>query len=220
MKKLVVLALAAASIVPVQAQKWNFGVEAGYVHNTLAVEEFTATARSGFKAGAIAEFTLDKNVAFEAGLAFIRKCATISLADIGYGYASIYSIKFAEMNYLQIPLMVGYNFNLGKNFSIKPEVGGYYAVGVSGHALVSGTTTLGFPYEGRVETFSGSDIVSPETPPYRPSHRNDGGLAFALNVNYRHFGVKAEYDLGLATTTFNGNGKQRTLSVSLVYRIF
>ena len=123
------------------------------------------------------------------------------------------------MNYLQIPLMAGYKFDLGKHFSIKPEAGGYFAVGINGDSMVTGMDSFNQPYEARVNTFS----TTPSTygiAPYRPSNRADGGLAFALNVNYRHFTVKAEYDLGLATSTFYGNGKQRTLSVSLAYWLF
>ena len=131
----------------------------------------------------------------------------------------ISSIKFAEMNYLQIPLMAGYKFDLGKYFSIKPEVGGYFAVGLSGHSFVTGLDSFNQPYEARVNTFSHSDSYN-GVAPFRPCNRADGGLSFALNLNYRHFTLKAEYDLGLATATYYGNGKQRTLSVSLAYWLF
>ena len=98
------------------AQKWNFGVEAGYVNNTLAVEEYESTARNGFKFGVNAEYTLSNNVSFESGLSYIRKGATTSGDNMWSSRIS--SIKFAEMNYLQIPLMAGYKFDLGKHFSI------------------------------------------------------------------------------------------------------
>lgn len=199
------------------AQKWNFGVEAGYVNNTLAVEEYESAAHNGFKVGANAELTLNNHISFESGLAYIRKGATTSGDNMNY--AKISSIKFAEMNYLQIPLMAGYKFDLGKHFSIKPEAGGYFAVGINGDSLVSGWDNFNQPYEARVNTFSTTHSTN-GVAPYRPSNRVDGGFAFALNANYRHFTIKAEYDLGLATTTYYGNGKQRTLSLSLAYWIF
>ncbi|MDE6534874.1 MAG: PorT family protein [Muribaculaceae bacterium] len=199
------------------AQKWNFGVEAGYVNSTLALKDYDASARSGFKVGANAEFTLRNHISFESGLAYIRKGAEIKGDKIGH--TSISSIKFAEMNYLQIPLMAGYKFNLAKDFSIKPEVGGYFAVGLNGHSFVTGLDSFNQPYEARVSTFSHT-FITDGIAPYRPCDRADGGLAFALNLNYRHFTLKAEYDLGLATATYYGNGKQRTLSVSLAYWLF
>ncbi len=194
------------------AQKWNFGIEAGYVNNTLAVEEYKSTARNGFKFGANAEFTLSNHISFESGVAYIRKGATTSGDNMRSQRIS--SIKFAEMNYLQIPLMIGYKVNLGSGFSIKPEVGGYFAVGLNGHSFISGINNYNQPYEARVETFS-HNYANNGVAPYRPSKRADGGLAFALNVNYRHFTLKAEYDLGLATTTYYGNGKQLTVSISI-----
>lgn len=199
------------------AQAWNYGVEAGYVNNTLAVEEYESTARNGFKFGVNAEYTLANHISFESGLAYIRKGATTSGDNMWSSRIS--SIKFAEMNYLQIPLMAGYKFDLGKHFSIKPEVGGYFAVGINGDSFVTGVDNYNQPYEARVNTFSHTDSMN-GVAPFRPCNRADGGLAFALNLNYRHFTLKAEYDLGLATATYYGNGKQRTLSVSLAYWLF
>lgn len=199
------------------AQAWNFGVEAGYVNNTLAVEEYESRPRNGFKFGVNAEYTLGNHVSFESGLAYIRKGATTSGDNMWSSRIS--SIKFAEMNYLQIPLMAGYKFDLGKHFSIKPEVGGYFAVGINGDSFVTGVDNYNQPYEARVNTFSHTDSMN-GVAPFRPCNRADGGLAFALNLNYRHFTLKAEYDLGLATATYYGNGKQRTLSVSLAYWLF
>ncbi|MDE6562266.1 MAG: PorT family protein [Muribaculaceae bacterium] len=59
--KLAVIMFAACPL-STMAQKWNFGVEAGYVNNTLAVEEYESTARNGFKFGVNAEYTLSNNV--------------------------------------------------------------------------------------------------------------------------------------------------------------
>lgn len=119
------------------------------------------------------------------------------------------------MDYLQLPVMIGYKFNLGNYFSIKTSVGSYYAVGVRGYALIDGVDAFNQPYTERTSTFSGSNGTA-----YRPYNRNDGGLAFALNLGYRNFSIKAEYDLGLATATHYGNGKQRTFLVSIGYCFF
>lgn len=213
MKHFISLFLIALFAIPanIMAQSWNFGVEAGYVNNTLAVSEYHSKARSGFKFGIDAGYQLSNKICFDSALAYIRKGATTSGNQM-LG-SEIYSIKFSEMDYLQIPLMIGYNFDLGHNFSIKPSVGGYYAIGVGGDSFVDGVDPFNQLYTKRVSTFSGNDGT-----PYRPCNRNDGGLAFALNIGYRNFSVKAEYDLGLATTSYYGNGKQRTISVSLAYR--
>ncbi len=196
-----------------QAQNWNFGAEAGYVRNTLALEDYNATPRNGFKFGAFAEYTLNNAIALEAGLAYVRKGATVSGHNINFNRLS--SVKLAEMDYLQIPVTVGYKFTPYRDFTIKPAVGGYYAVGVKGDSFITGLDPFNQPYEARVSTFSGANGV-----PYRPCDRNDAGLTFALDLTYRHVSLKAEYDLGFVTATCYGNGKQRSFSVSLAYRIF
>lgn len=199
------------------AQSWNFGVEAGYVSNTLAVDEYKSTSGNGFKVGADAELTLPNHLSFESGLAYIRKGATITGENIHS--ARIISIKFAEMNYLQLPLMIGYKFEAGNGLSIKPQAGGYFAVGINGDSFVTGINNFNQPYEARVNTFSGTESNYGAVP-FRPTHRADAGLSFALNLNYRHVTLKAEYDLGLVTSTIYGNGRQRTLSISLAYWVF
>lgn len=199
------------------ARGLNFGIEAGYVNNTLSVDEYESTARNGFKFGANVEYTFGNRVTLESGLAYIRKGATTRGENMNS--AAISAIKFAEMDYLQIPLMAGYKVDAGRGFSIKPEAGGYFAVGIGGDSFVTGRDNFNQPYEARVNTFS-STYSTDGIAPYRPSNRLDAGLSFALSVNYRHVTVKAEYDLGLATATYYGNGKQRTFSVTLGYRLF
>ncbi len=209
-----ILIMASSSVF---AQKWNFGIEAGYVNNTLAVDRYEVTARNGFKFGTNAEYTLSNHISFESGLAYIRKGANIF---IGYrDFIKIESIKFSEMDYIQIPLMVGYKFKLGSGFSIKPEVGGYFSLGIGGNSFYTEYDNNNKPFDTRVKTFK-SSILPNKYPQYRRCNRIDAGLSAALNINYRHFTLKAEYDLGLATSTYYGSGKQRTFSVSLGYWLF
>ena len=75
MKHLITIILIALFAVPadIMAQSWNFGIEAGYVNSTLAVNEYKATARSGFKFGLDAEYQLANkhncsSVAYSDGL--------------------------------------------------------------------------------------------------------------------------------------------------------
>lgn len=215
MRKLIIIFIISIFTITtdIMAQSWNFGIEAGYVNNTLNVIDYKATARSGFRFGLDAEYQLANNICLESGLAYIRKGATTSGKNL-LG-TEINSIKFAEMDYLQLPVVIGYKFNIGNHFSIKPYVGGYYAVGIGGYALIDGVDAFNQPYTERTSTFSGTNGTV-----YRPCNRNDGGLAFALNIGYRNFAIKAEYDLGLTTATYYGNGKQRTFSMTLQYWIF
>lgn len=93
-------------------------------------------------------------------------------------------------------------------------IGLYYAVGVAGHSFVTGIDPYGQPYEARTSTFSGH-----LRPPYRPCNRSDWGLSAALELAYRHVGLKVDYDYALTNATYYGNGKHRTLSVTAIYWI-
>lgn len=192
------------------AQKLNYGLEAGVVYNHLSVNQYNSSDRFGFKAGGLIDLKLKNNLSFESGLLFIRKGGTT------YGNSllntDINKIKFSSMNYLQIPLMIGYVFNLTHKFSIKPELGVYYAVGLSGDSYITGTDAFEQPYESRVSTFSDG-----YGKPYRPCNRNDTGFSFAVNLLYRHIGMKFGYDVALTNATYYGNGKHRTLYVSAIY---
>lgn len=214
MKQIVRILLTIVIIIPfgIKAQSWNYGLEAGYVNSDLSVCDKSATSRSGFKFGANAEFTLRNSISFESGLSYIRKGAIVTGNNMMN--TAISSIRFAEMDYLQIPVMAGYRFNLGNDFSLKPELGAYFAVGINGDSFVTGIDSYNQPYEKRVGTFSGANGV-----PYRPCNIVDGGLSFAINAKWLHIGIKVEYDLGVATSSFYGNGKQRCLSTSLIYWI-
>lgn len=214
MKQIIRILLTIVIIIPfgIKAQSWNYGLEAGYVNSDLSVCDNSATSRSGFKFGANAEFTLRNSISFESGLSYIRKGAIVTGNNMMN--TAISSIRFAEMDYLQIPVMAGYRFNLGNDFSLKPELGAYFAVGINGDSFVTGIDSYNQPYEKRVGTFSGANGV-----PYRPCNRVDGGLSFAINAKWLHIGIKVEYDLGVATSSFYGNGKQRCLSTSLIYWI-
>lgn len=164
--------LAVILVIPfgIKAQTWNFGVEAGYVNSDLSVSENSAKSRNGFKFGANAEFTLRNNLSLESGVSFIRKGATVTGDNMMN--TAVSSIKFAEMDYLQIPVMAGYRFNVGNGFYLKPELGTYFAVGINGDSFVTGLDPFNQPYEKRVRTFSGANGVS-----YRPCNRVDGGLS-------------------------------------------
>ena len=214
MKVIIALLSAVVMVLPisVEAQIWNFGAEAGYVSNTLAVSEYESSARSGFRVGADAVLTLPGRVVFESGVAYVRKGAATCGKNM-FGSA-VSSVKFAEMNYLQIPLMAGYSLALGRGFSLRPMAGGYFAVGAGGHSFVTGTDAFGQPFTARVSTFGGADGI-----PYRPCNRVDAGLSIAFSAAYRHISLKAGYDLGLANTSYYGNGKQRTVSLSVIYYI-
>lgn len=198
------------------SQEWNFGAEAGFVHNRLKTEDYSSQPLNGFKFGVSANLILRNKIAFESGVSYIRKGGKVSFQEKNGMYSQgIQSIRFAQMDYIHVPLTIGYKINFLNQISIIPEAGGYFAVGVSGDSFVSRYDSFSQPYESRVSTFSNG-----YGKPYRPCNRVDGGLSFALKLKWSNYEIKATYDLGMATATYYGNGKLRTLSVTFGYWLF
>ncbi len=198
----------------ISAQNWNIGIEAGFVHNRMAVDRYNSDPRNGFRAGAMANITLPKRIIMEAEIAFVRKGATITGDNIGG--ENLYEIKYAQMNYLQIPISVGYKINLGRGFSIVPQVGGYIAFATGGHSLDSGIDRWGQEYTTRSHIF---DFTN-ENRDWGCQHgckRLDGGFVFSMTGYYKHFGLRLGYDLGMTPVSVYGNGKHRTLYASVTY---
>ena len=197
-------------------RNWNFGVEAGYLTNTMSVKEYKATARNGFRVGANAEYSFANQVTLTSGIDYLRKGVSVNGTKLLY--TRISRVKLSEMDYLQIPITMGYKFYVGSAVSIRPHIGGYYAVGIAGDSFVTGTDAFGQPNEKRVRTFGTTDDNIGDS--FRPCNRNDAGLVFGAEFAWMHFGLNLEYDLGLVTASYYGNGKQRTFSVTLTYWLF
>ena len=198
------------------SQEWNFGAEAGFVHNRLKTEDYSSHPLNGFRFGISANLTLPNEIAFESGISYIRKGGKVfSQEKNGMSNQGIHSIRFAQMDYIQLPFMIGYKINFPNQISIIPEAGAYFAVGINGDSFVTGYDSFRQPYESRVSTFSNG-----YGKPYRPCNRIDGGLSFALKLKWSNCEIKAAYDFGMTTVTYYGNGKQRTLSVTFGYWLF
>lgn len=195
------------------AQKLNYGIEAGYVHNRLAVDEYTSTPRSGFLVGGVIDLTLKNDITFESGVSYIRRGGKVSGKQIlGTG---INSVKFNQMDYIRIPVLIGCNFH-AHGVTLRPGVGGYFAVGVHGNSMISGFDPFMQPFGAGVSTFSGSSSMGIGTT-YRPCDRVDAGMVFSLSAKYRHIGLRLNYDLGMMSTSIYGSGKHRSVLISVAY---
>lgn len=193
------------------AQKLSYGVEVGYLNNRLAVNEYSSKSKSGFLIGGVVNLSLRNDITFESGISFVRKAGDISGNKL-LG-TDVSRIKFSQMDYLRLPILIGYKFKIGE-FSVCPGIGPYFAIGINGDSFISGADGYGQPYEALVSTFSGG-----YDKPYRPCNRSDIGLSYSVNARYRHVGIKVGYDMGLTTTSYYGNGKQGSFICSIGYWI-
>jgi len=127
-KKLLTTALfICLSLMSVNAQDLSFGINAGINDNTPRGNVMSHEARYGFNVGVFGELELPKlapGLYTTAGLSFKQK------GFINWGGGR------GMLNYLELPIHLGYKFNLGKHTKLLFEVGPYLAYGLGGKSAV------------------------------------------------------------------------------------
>lgn len=85
-----------------------------------------------------------------------------------------------DLNYLQIPAVLKYKYDVDDHLSIQPQFGGYFAVGVG----------------GKIKNFAEREAQSS----FRSDNfrRLDGGLRIGCGIGYDMFYADLTYDIGLA----------------------
>lgn len=106
----------------------------------------------------------------------------------------------ANPSYLQVPLMLNYQFQVGRNATIQPAVGVYYAIGLGGK-LKSKYDNGEDQWEDHYYLFKKTNVneegsgVSHEQE--KIMKRSDFGMRFQLGATIGRFYMAAGYDLGL-----------------------
>lgn len=104
----------------------RFGVTAGM--NVANITDTESDCRIGFNVGVKGEYNFSNNLYGTAGLLFTQKGCK---ADEAIYPGKSVTIKCTP-GYLQLPVNIGYRYNVGDGVSIFGETGPYFAVGVCG----------------------------------------------------------------------------------------
>lgn len=86
----------------------------------------------------------------------------------------------SRMDYLELPIVFKYSFEVQENFAIQPMFGGYFSYGIGGETKDYKT------HATPVATFSGQFF-----------NRFDAGFKFGVGAQYDLFYAELVYDLGL-----------------------
>lgn len=130
--------------------------------------------QTGLNVGVVAGILLtdQQPLYLETGLSYTEKGGKKNLST---GKKMTY-----DLNYLEIPLVLKYQYHVDPHFSIQPMVGGYFAVGVGGKIK-------NFEDREAQNSFSGSNF-----------RRTDAGLRLGCGIGYDMFYADLTYDIGLA----------------------
>lgn len=160
----------------------------------------------GFHVGAKAELALTGNLFLDGRLLFTQKGYKSDNMHIWSEDGTTYPVERNAKNYyMELPIHIGYKFDLHKDFSIFISGGGYLGLGMFGKDK--------FKYNGQKESY---DLYKSG----RGDKRFDCGIGARAGVEVvKKVQISASYDFGL--TNINkysyGGAKHRNLMISCAY---
>jgi hypothetical protein len=195
---------------------FNFGVSAGGGISTYRfdpdelVEGEKISPIANIQAGLVFDYSFVDNFFLEWSVSYQRKGALDKLAD----EEDTEEVK-CSVHYIQVPLTLNYKINVG-NVGIVPEVGPFFAVGLSGKLKCKGTVSFGVDYgdiyydepmpegyyegalyekesnEKKFDIYKDKDEIDPL------ANRLDYGLRFALGLTpCEKIKIKVGYDMSM-----------------------
>ncbi|MBR4042304.1 MAG: PorT family protein [Bacteroidaceae bacterium] len=205
MKKLIVMALLGAMILPSMAQEFRVGATAGVNVNSPSGDD---TGLIGFNVGVKGELGL-----LQASEGWFMDFSAL-LSSHGwksvayYDKATATSLQWkATPYYLSIPVHVGYKFRCSDKLKLFVSAGPYAGIGLFGKETL--TSTLA----GKSTTSTASNNIFADN----VHERFDWGLGCRLGAElYGHWQLSVGYDWGMKDTN-KKNMRYRTLSISSVY---
>lgn len=222
MRKLITvfILLTLSVVVAVQThseRRWNFNAEVGFLNNYIYNSDLESHHRNGFSIGVNARYTSPIKLSFETGLSYRQKGGVL---EGGQTETMPFKKIFVNrMEYLSIPLLIGYEIKCGNCWSILPQVGGYLASGVGGQGIMS---SIDGDTEWGVDPFSQCIINTP--PVYKGQsvkfNKFDGGVNFSVAGKFKGIRLRLFYEMGLHKLTDYGKSpKMNSIGFSLGYEI-
>ncbi len=193
------------------SQERSFGVRAGLNVASMTSKEdgasYSMDSRATFHAGFAYEQPLLRALPLylETGLYLSGRGSTIKEEGDKWKY---------NMLYLQVPVSIGWRFNLG-SVSLQPAVGAYYGLGIHGKMKYTGAEGGSF----KIDVFKDDEVRGVDVS--QRFKRSDVGLRFGVGAAIsKHYYVGAGYDLGLLNIYKDSDEakvKNRSFFISLGY---
>ena len=220
--KLILACLVILCSLPAMAQV-KLGVEAGanlsnYLTNSHSNPSGSKDMKVGFQAGVTADYEFQNHLMLMSGLYFIRKGGNLKLGE-NYGKNSYYRYPNVEvkMNYLQIPVKLGYNFHINDKLSLIPYIGLYAAYGFN-----AGKSDLQMVDNGKLLDTSWKPIegygYSAGQSIRGFKHWDVGAIAGVKAVIGKHYTISFDYNIGLNKAQSTYGLRNSTFQLSVGYR--
>ena len=153
-----------------------YGLRLGVAFSTVNSDDQYlngSSAKSGLDIGAVVGLQLGYRspIFFETGLSYIEKGGDGRYQGDKFSYS---------LNYLEVPMVLKYKYDVDRSFSIQPFLGGFMSVGVGGKIKDFGMR----------QAFSSFDDDA--------FKRFDGGIRVGCGIQYDFLYAEMGYDFGLA----------------------
>ena len=161
---------------PMGTGSMYYGFRIGPTFSTVNSDDANldgGNSQTGLTLGAVMGFQLSDDIPLflETGLSYTEKGGKKTLTGKKMTY---------DLNYLEIPILVKYIYDIDGHFSVQPLFGGYLSYGISGKIK-------NFGERHAHDSFSDTTLK-----------RFDGGLRIGCGVGYDLFYADLSYDIGLS----------------------
>lgn len=178
----------------------TLGAKAGVALSTTSVDEYDMTV--GFDVGAVVDFNFSRNLFVRTGLDFVMKGAKLDLyTGKMVGTVAEYNNKYTRvhLNYLQLPLMVGYRTPVSPGVFVYASGGVYGSYGIWASGKYRYSTNLIEEKNENIDYDSFDDLQL---------KKFDFGLVGAIGVEYDRYSVNIGYEYGLLNLNKTTNATQ------------
>lgn len=224
--KLILACLIILCSLPATAQV-KLGVEAGanlsnFIANSHSNPSGSKDMKVGFQAGLTADYEFQNHLMLMSGLYFVRKGGNLKLGENyhgEHGIAAYYRYPNVEvkMNYLQIPVKLGYNFHINDKLSLIPYVGLYAAYGFN-----AGESDLQMVGDGKLINTGWKPLDGYENTSGQAirgfNHWDVGATAGIKAVIGKHYTISFDYNIGLNKAQSTYGLRNSTFQLSVGYR--
>lgn len=205
MRKIIIFfILTAYLLTQANAQQVKFGIEVGanlsHYKNITSRAEKKGGMGVGFQIGGTADYEFKHHWMLMSGISFIQTKSKMELADASVFYFPDVEIK---LNHLTIPIKVGYDIHVCKNFNLIPFIGLYGSINFSAGncSVTAGANKL---TDKKLDTWKPMDGYSYNVPsdlPYEYEATIDafrnwtyGGMGGLKAVIAGHYTISLQYN--------------------------
>lgn len=204
---LLVISLLVGVVANAQDTPLTFGVKAGVNLSNFGGDVKDSDAKVGFNVGLTVDYALTQDVFLMSGLEFTTKGAKSSYEeDFEVAKASV--TETVNAMYLQLPIHIGYKFDVSEGLKLNIHAGPYLAYGIGGKAKIKykgDIAGVDLSQENGEVDFFGKDRAK----------EFDFGLGLGVGAEFGKIGVGLGYDLGLVNLSRESDYKITNMNAYL-----